>query len=192
MKLYVHPMSSNAQRTSDLVDFLGLDCEKVVVDLTTGEQRRPEFLALNPNGRVPVLVDEDTVIWESHAILHYLAEKHAPELLGGGPVARARVQQWLSWNLAHFAPHMSALAYERRLKAMFGQGEPDPERIAREEKGMAQCLSLMEQVLSEKDWIAGERSIADFSLASSAGHKLAGHNLDAYPAVLRWMHRQKG
>lgn len=191
MKLYIHPMSSNAQRTVDLVDFLGLDCEKVVVDLQSGEQRRPEFLALNPNGRVPVLVDEDTVIWESHAILHYLAEKHAPELLGAGPVARARVQQWLSFNLAHLAPHMSALAFERRLKAMFGMGEPDPERVAKEEKGMTQCLALMEQVLSEKDWIAGERSIADFSLASSVGNKLAGHNLDAYPAVLRWMDRQK-
>lgn len=191
MKLYTNPMSANCQHPTKLIEHLGIECEMVVVDLQAGEQRRPEFLALNPCGRVPVLVDEDVVFWESHAILHYLAEKHAPELLGTGPVSRARVQQWLSWNLAHLMPHMSALGFERRLKGMFGLGEPDEERIAREEKGLAKCLALMEQVLSEKDWIAGERSLADFSLASSVGHKLAGHNLDAYPAVLRWMDRQK-
>lgn len=192
MKLYINPMSANAQHPIKLVEHLGLECEMVVVDLQAGEQRRPEFLALNPMGRVPVLVDEDTVIWESHAILFYLASKHAPELLGSGLVSQTRVQQWLSWNLAHLSPHMSALGFERRLKGMFGMGEPDQERIAREEKGLAKCLAILEDLLSEKDWVAGERSIADFSLASSVGHKLAGHNLDGYPAILRWMDRQKG
>ena len=74
MKLYYFP-SPNPQKIRFALNELGLDCETVAVDLTKGEQRSPEFLALNPCGRVPVLVDGELKLWESHAILAYLGEK---------------------------------------------------------------------------------------------------------------------
>ena len=74
MKLYYFP-SPNPQKIRFALNELGLDCETVAVDLTKGEQRAPEFVALNPCARVPVLVDGELKLWESHAILAYLGEK---------------------------------------------------------------------------------------------------------------------
>src|SRR4051794_30609766 len=76
MKLYFHPLSSNARRARLVVHHLGLAVEEELVDLTQGAQRRPAYLALNPNGKVPTLVDGDLKLWESYAIMIYLCEKH--------------------------------------------------------------------------------------------------------------------
>ena len=76
MKLYYFP-SPNPQKVCFAMLELGLECEIVPVDLTKREQRKPEFLALNPNGRVPVLTDGDLTLWDSHAILAYLGDKTA-------------------------------------------------------------------------------------------------------------------
>ena len=76
MKLYVHPMSSNARRAQMTAILLGTPIETVFIDLQKGAQRNPEYLALNPNGRVPTLVDGDFALWESLAIMEYVAEKY--------------------------------------------------------------------------------------------------------------------
>ncbi len=76
MRLYVFPPSPRATKVIALANHLGLDCELRVVDLFRGDQMKPEFVALNPNRRMPVLEDEGFVLWESNAILHYLASKN--------------------------------------------------------------------------------------------------------------------
>ena len=93
MKLYYFP-SPNPQKIRFALNELGLDCETVAVDLTKGEQRAPEFLALNPCARVPVLVDGELKLWESHAILAYLGEKTG-RLWPTTAAGRADAIRWL-------------------------------------------------------------------------------------------------
>jgi glutathione S-transferase len=79
MKLYNGNLSPNALRVRAVIYELGIDVDKIEVDFRVGDNRTPEFLKLNPNGKVPVLVDGDIVIWESRAINAYLATKHPRE-----------------------------------------------------------------------------------------------------------------
>src|SRR5262245_10204350 len=105
MKLYGFPMSPNSRRAQLVLEELGLAYEYVTVDLMTGAQKKPEYLALNPNGRVPTLVDGEFVLWESHAIGEYLAEKHPTKRLGGSsPAERGEIGKWTYLNAAHFGP----------------------------------------------------------------------------------------
>jgi glutathione S-transferase len=103
MELYVLPPSPRALKVIALKNHLGLDCETRLVDLSKDEHLTPEFARLNPNKKMPVLVDEDFVLWESNAILHYLASKK-PEsgLWPAEPQRQADVLRWLSWKSAHW------------------------------------------------------------------------------------------
>src|SRR5262245_24826007 len=117
MKLYVHPMSSNARRTVMVAQLTGLAPESVVIDLAAGENRKPEFLAVNPNHKVPALVDGDLVLWESGAICQYLAAKAGrTDLWPTEPAAQADVSRWMLWNHTHWAPPISIINMERVFK----------------------------------------------------------------------------
>ena len=86
----------------------------------------PEFVALNPNKRMPVLEDDGFVLWESNAILHYLASKKPESGLWPTDVKRqADVLRWLSWEAAHWTPACTPMAFERVVKKLSGQGDPD-------------------------------------------------------------------
>jgi len=80
VKYYYHPASPNCRKVTAVIDYLGFQAEHIVVDLPKGEQMSPEFLAINPNGRVPTLVDGNRTLWESNAIIIYLAEKAASDM----------------------------------------------------------------------------------------------------------------
>src|SRR5688572_24506838 len=118
MKLYIHPMPSNARRARLVALHLGLTPEQITVDLATGKQKSPEYLALNPNGKVPTLVDGDTIIWESLAIAQYLCEKTPGQTLYATNDLATRTQQnkWLFWTANHWSPACGTLVYERMLK----------------------------------------------------------------------------
>src|SRR5262245_37217357 len=119
MRLYHHPMSSNARRARMTAIHLGTKLDLVVVDLGNGEQRRPDFLRLNPNGQVPVLDDDGFVLTESHAIMQYLADTTPGQTLYPEDVrARADVNRWLFWSAYHFQPAISVLGWERVVKPM--------------------------------------------------------------------------
>src|SRR5947207_6587413 len=97
MKLYHFP-SPNPQKVTFALQELGLDCEIVPVDLAKGEQRQPDFLALNPFGRVAVLVDDGVELWESDAVVAYLGEKTG-QLWARSAAGRADVLKWLFFLL---------------------------------------------------------------------------------------------
>jgi glutathione S-transferase len=107
MKLYHFPPSPNSRRVQLTAAHLGLLLDGQVVDITKGENRAPEYLALNPNGLTPTLVDGDLVLWESRAIVQYLASKK-PEagLLGRNELERVDVVRWQCWDAGHFMPPM--------------------------------------------------------------------------------------
>src|SRR5262245_40760647 len=125
--LHVFPTSPRGAKVIALVDHLKLDCECRTVDRFRGEQRRPEFAALNPNQRMPVLEEDGFVLWESNAILQYLASKR-PELGLWPADARnqADVARWCNREAAHWTPAGGILAFERVVKKLSSPGGPKP------------------------------------------------------------------
>src|SRR5688572_130763 len=104
MKLYDFPFSPNCRKVRAVAYELGIELATSRVDILKGEQRAPAFLAKNPNAKVPVLEDGDFILWESTAIMRYLAAKSSSSLLPTEPRAGAEVDRWLSWGLAHLQP----------------------------------------------------------------------------------------
>src|SRR5687768_12556457 len=104
MSLILHgfPESTTTRKVVWMLHELGVEHRFVHVDILAGAQRTPEYAALNPMLKVPTLVDGDFVLWESNAIVEYLAEKHESPLLPADLRARARARQWMAWQAAHF------------------------------------------------------------------------------------------
>jgi glutathione S-transferase len=169
MKLYFHPMSGNSRRVLLVATHLDVPLERVVVDLTQGEQRGAPHLQRNPNGRVPVLEDDGFVLWESRAIMAYLADKTPGQtLLPTDPRGRADVNRWLFWCAAHMAPANTVLVFENFVKAVTGRGPADPAEVARGEALVAQYAPVLDAHLAGRTWVAQDRvTLADFSLAAS-------------------------
>ena len=191
MKLYNANLSPNAMRVRAVANELGIALEVTDVDLMSGGNRTKEFLALNPNGKVPVLVDGDFVLWESRAINAYLATtKPERGLYPADPRKRAIVDQWSYWQAVHFGPAVQRVAFERLLKSRFGMGEPDENVIEGHLKEIAQFLPVLEANLAGKEWVAGTLSLADFAVGSTLVYgKAAGISLAEAPNVAAWMER---
>jgi glutathione S-transferase len=169
MKLYFHPLSGNSRRALLVATHLDIALERIVVDLPKGEQRQALHLGRNPNGRVPVLDDDGFVLWESRAIMLYLAEKTPGQTLLPTDIrGRAEVTRWLFWCAAHMAPANTVLVFENFVKAVSGRGPADPVEVARGEALVAQYAPILDAHLADKTWVTQDRlTLADFSLASS-------------------------
>ncbi len=193
MKLYNANLSPNALRVRAVANELGIELDIVDVDLTKGENKTEAFLALNPNGKVPVLVDGDFVLWESRAIDAYLANmRKQGGLYPDDPKQRAIIDQWSYWQAIHLGPAMQRVAFERLFKAKFGMGEPDETAIEAQLKDVAQLLPVLDANLRNREWAAGGLSIADFALASTFVYRHpSGISLDANPAVAAWIDRME-
>ena len=192
MKLYFHPMSGNSRRVLLVAAHLDAPVERVVVNLPKGEQRGAPHLRRNPNGRVPVLEDGDFVLWESRAIMQYLADRTPGQtLLPTDARGRADVSRWLFWCAAHMAQANMILVQENFVKVLMGRGAPDPVEVARGEALFAQHAAVLDAHLSGRTWVAQDRlTLADFSLA--AGFALAGPArlpLANYANVRAWLGR---
>jgi glutathione S-transferase len=188
MDLYYSPASFNSRRALGVIEHLGVRVEKKVVDLMKGEQRAEKFLALNPNGKVPVLVDGDYVLWESHAIMQYVAEKYGDGRLWPNDIARrADVTRWMCWGLAHWQPACGAFVYERVFNPVFGR--PTDENVVKQgERELEVLAKVLNAQLEGREWITGkELTLADFSLAAPLTYAAPARiPLSPYPNILRW------
>jgi len=193
MKLYNVNGSPNALRSRAVIYELNAPVEIVDIDMSKGENRTPEFLALNPNGKVPTFTDGDLVIWESRAINAYLAAKFpAANLYPTDLAQRAMVDQWSNWQAIHLGPSMQRVAFERVQKKVFGRGEPDEAAIAGDVKTVADLLPLLDRALAGKEWIAGQLSLADFALATTFIIRTAARlGVEAHPNVVAWIARME-
>src|SRR5581483_6252299 len=165
LALYGSPWSANTRRVHWALEELGLRYEYRTIDLRKGEQKNPEFLKLNVNGRVPVIDDDGFLLWESSAILQYLSERYADEELA--PVdakLRAQVYQWLSWQLCDFGPVAGAPGRMKFLHQLTGR--PFDESAHAEALVAARPkLALLDAHLGGKSWVAADRfSMADIAL----------------------------
>jgi glutathione S-transferase len=192
MKLYHNPMSPNVRRVRLTAAVLGIELEEKKLDFAKGEHKNPEYLALNPNGAVPTLVDGDFVLTESRAIMQYLASKK-PEsgLLPRDEAARADVTRWQFWDAAHFSPQLGTLAFEKMLKGMMGLGEPDTGKIQDALNNFRRFGAVLNKRLQGKQCLVGNAlTIADLTLASSLMYaKQVEVPLAEFPNVQTWFSR---
>ena len=185
MRLHDYPSSANCYKVRLLAAQLGLDYERVNVDIFGGDTLTDDFARLNPARMTPVLETEDGPLPESNAILVHLAE--GTELLPEQPGSRAQVLRWLFYEQAEVQPGIAGL----RFRLLTGRLDPDhPSVRARQATGAA-VLQVLDDHLREQPYLVGGRySIADISLYAYvhvAGD--ARFDLDAYPAVRDWIER---
>lgn len=184
VRLYDYYLSGNAHKIRNLLSLLAIEHELIPVDLGAGEQQQPEFLALNPFGQVPVLVDGDHVIRDSSAILVYLARKFGQgDWLPVDAEGEAAVQEWLATasTVVEDGPSFA------RLIELFGAaGDMDQAR----ERGH-KVLATFEQYLKKNHFLAADTptiaDIANYSYIVLAPD--GGVELDAYPNVRGWLER---
>ena len=186
MKLYHFP-SPNPQKVHFALLELGLECEIVPIDLTKGEHRKPEFLALNPYGRVPVLTDGDLTLWESHAILSYLGEK-AGKTWPSSVAGRADALRWLFFLSGHITPPAADLVRNRIVVKFFG-GKRDEDAITRAEKALPDVIRIVDGQLAKRKWLLGD----DFTLVDCAYGPIlnvaekAGFSFSDFPKVCAYL-----
>jgi len=189
MKLYTHPMSSNARKVVIAAQLLDIAVDLELVDLTKGAQRRPEYLAINPNGKVPVLDDAGFVLWESDAILQYLAARRPGNALFPEEArARADVARWQFWSLAHWLPAVQILVFERMFKPMLQMGEPDPVEIGKGEERFHRFAGVLDGCLRGREYLVGNAlTFADISVAVHLMYAQGAQlPLENYPQIRRW------
>jgi glutathione S-transferase len=167
MRLYYHPASSASKRVTMTAHELGMQLELINVGNIMDPAARKALLPLNPNGRIPVLEDEEFVLWESCAIAQYLCDLREGQTLYPSDVrARADVNRWQFWATQHWTPAIGIIAWERVGKRMFGLGEADPRTMDQGEDELNRLLPILDRSLSERRWICGtEFTLADVAIA---------------------------
>ena len=190
MKLHIAPPSPRAIKVVALKNNLGLECEIRVLNFATGDHMTPEFAALNPNKLMPVLDDDGFVLWESNAILQYLAAKKPERGLWPSDAKRqAEVLRWMSWEGAHWAPSACGiLITENLLKRIFGGGDPSPAEVARGENEFHRFGGVLDGCLKGRKWLTGnDLTVADYSVGAwMAVAQLARYPLARYTEINRW------
>ncbi len=183
VRIHHFPKSGHAHRTLVFAKLAGIAHEAVFVDLAAGAHKSADFLAMNPNGQVPVLEDGDTVVSDSNAILVYLARKYAPDWMPDDAAGMASTQQWLTLAAGEVAFGTCAA----RLITVFGA--PLDADFAKATANKA--LQKLEQGLEGRDWLVGDTpSIADVATYSYTAHAPEGNvSLAPYPNIQAWLAR---
>lgn len=190
IRLHAHPYSGNARKVHWALEEMGVSYTYQLVDLMTGAHKRPEFTALNPHGRVPVLEDDGFVLYESNAILLYLAARYGKDShLGSGPQELALIHQWLFVQAFDLQPYLQK-AFVCKLYASLGQAF-DADGHARALRELPPGLEVLDRHLMAKTYVVGERfSIADLAIAETIGvADFAGCDLGPHPHIRAWFAR---
>jgi len=189
LKIHAFPLSPRSFKVLWAANHLGLEYEMKLVDFTKNAQNDVAYLALNPNGRAPTLEDNGYVLWESNAIVEYLASlKPEAGLLPEDLRGRLGVTKWLFWESAHWDPACAVFAFERVVKKLFARGEPDPAEIAKGEQLFARAGKVLDGVLAKNRYVAGEKlTVADISVgAALCISEEARFPLEPFRAIQRW------
>jgi glutathione S-transferase len=179
----------NGIKASIALEELGLPYEVRPISLGKLEQKEPWFLAINPNGRIPAIVDHapadggaPLAVFESGAILVYLAEK-AGALLPADPRGRAQVMQWLMFQMGGIGPMMGQANVFFRYAP-----EKIPYAIERYQRESRRLFEVLESRLVDHEYLAGDYSIADIASWSWVqSHAWSGVSIEGLPGVARWL-----
>lgn len=195
MKLYGFPPSPNTWKVRAVAAHLGVPLELVFVDLTKGGSHTPDYLALNPTGRTPTLVDGDFKLWESNAIMQYVASKSANSLWPDDPRIRADIMRWQSWQLAHWNKDgCEPLLFQRLVKQLLNLGPPDEAVVAKGIEAFHKEAKVLDAHLAGQPYLAGqEPTLADFSVAIPLFYaERADLPIAPYTNIRNWFGRVAG
>jgi len=191
IKLYTAP-TPNGHKISCLLEALEMDYEAILVNLSQGEQKKPNFLKISPNGRIPAIVDteNDLSIFESGAIMIYLADK-AGKLIPQNTAKRYKVMEWLMFQMGGIGPMMGqANVFYRYFPEKL---QPAIDRYQNEGRRL---FEVLDKQLNDNDWLAGDYSIADIAnWCWVRTHKWSGISTDGLENLERWknaMYEQPG
>lgn len=194
MKLYSVVGSPNCRKVQATISHLGLDVEVEYLDFFAGDLNSPEFLAINPNGRVPTLTDGDFKLWESNAIMQYLADKvPGNSLFPRDAQTRADIVRWQCWELAHFNNAFAAISFQTVLKAQLLQQPANQAIVDYYVESLNDFAKILEGHLATRDYVVGKGiTLADYSLINIEGFKeLVPFDWSGYPRVNAYYERMR-
>ncbi len=192
MKLVGFPPSPNTWKVRAVAAHLGIPLEFEFVDLTKGQSHTPDYLAINPTGRTPTLIDGDLKLWESTAIMQYLASQKPNLLWPDDAGARADIMRWQSWALTHFNNEgCEPLLFQRLVKQILNLGPPDEAIVAKGLECFNKEAAMLDAHLAKQSYLVGnDVTLADFSVAAPLFYaERAGLPLASYPNVKDWFAR---
>lgn len=190
IKIYGDPGSGSLRRVTTAARIMGIDIQRVHVDLFKGESHTPEFLRLNPHGLTPVLQDGDTVIWEASAINLYLAEKADTDLLGRTQAERFEVLQWMFWSGEQWRV-LSTLLFNEWAGATL-MGKPRTEAIVDlMTANIRSAAAVLDAHLARRNFMVGDAlTLADIDIAAPfSQYKRTGAPLGEFPNLVAWQER---
>ncbi|MBS0539786.1 MAG: glutathione S-transferase family protein [Proteobacteria bacterium] len=188
MKLYYCDVLAPRKVCAALKMVLKLPVDYVYVDLGKGENRKPPYKAINPNGKVPTLVDGERVITEADTILCYLSDKAGADLWPSDKQRQFDVMSWFSWNAQHFLRATGSLYFEYVIKDRYKLGAADPAEVEQALAEFRRCGKLLNAHLKDRKWLVGDRlSAADISVAVTLPYAAKAHMpIDEFPEMRRW------
>lgn len=186
--LYTYPMSGNGRKVHMCLEEVGARYELARIDLLKGEQKNPEYLNINPNGKVPTLSDDGFILWESNAILLYLTDKFSSaQLLPVGIQDRARTFQWLLFEQTTFRPPLSTLA---RLTRFTPPEKQDKQAIEHAWNEVRMNMGILQTSLSGRDYLGRTFSVADIAVLPYVYLATElGLDLSSWPTVVAYYNR---
>ncbi|XP_055947246.1 glutathione S-transferase 1-like isoform X2 [Argiope bruennichi] len=185
--VYLAPASGPCRAVLMTAKYLGIDVNEKVVNLMAGEQLKPEYLKMNPQHCVPTIDDNGFYLWESRAILAYLANKYAPDnaVYPKDPKERAIVDRLLYFDIGTLYKAEAEYLYPQ----LFKGESADPEKA----EGFKKALNLLEGFLTKTAYVAGDNiTLADFSIIASLSFaEAADYSYADYPKITAWMEKLK-
>ncbi len=195
MELYVLTKSPNCRKILAVVDHLDLNVDIKAKDGTPDELKAEEYLAINPNGMVPALVDGHFTLWESNAIMQYVAAK-APDndLFPDDIQTRSDIVRWQFWEANHYNKAANAIIWETFAKPVFNlPGDPDEDIIQASLEQFHKFAPILETQLDDHDFITGNAlTLADYSVGYLSTIVLMDSSripLEQYPNIKSWYER---
>lgn len=191
MRYFYHPLSTNCRKTSAILKHTGLDAEWVVVDPLKGEHLSPEFVRLNPNSSIPVLVDGDRSWWESNVIAIHVARTAGSSFWPADEDARLDVLKWMFWQQAHLVQATGQIYFERVVKSMLGRGPADEAVVEGAVARFRRLAAVLEQTLTERDYLVGDDlTLADWAAAADLSYAdRVSLPMADFPRIVEWLAR---
>jgi glutathione S-transferase len=191
MRLYHHCISSNSRRVMLAAELMGTPLELIEVDLFSADDRR-RLAGINPNNKLPVLQDGDFILWESCAIMQYLADRTLGQTLYPDNImVRADINRWMLWSCQHFSSAVGLITFENIWKGMIGQGAPDAAVLQKAGAQLAQFAAVLDGHLAGRQWLVGDRlSLADLAVAPALMYtEQAKLPVKQYQHLMAWYDR---
>jgi glutathione S-transferase len=191
VKIYFDPITVNCRKVLAGCEFVGALFERVRLDYFAGDHKKLEFRAINPNERLPALVDDDLILWESNAILNYVADKTGGmDAYPADLQQRADIHRWQFWESSAWSPSCYTYLIENLVKPLTG-AETDPAALGAEDPNFHKLAGILEQRLQNQPWLCGDTvTLADIAVAAPMHlHEHQKLPLESHPILKAWITR---